>query len=126
VHTVPAERYFLEGGRVINRELYMELARLSDVDEVLDRLKGTPYAQALDDAALRYLENASIPVFERALEQLLVRTALLSGVRDSQGVGVAIAYLYAKQNEITNLRIIVKGKSVGMPADRVREELILV
>jgi vacuolar-type H+-ATPase subunit C/Vma6 len=41
-------------------------------------------------------------------------------------VGVAIAYLFGKQNEVTNVRIIVKGKAVGMPADRVREELILV
>jgi V/A-type H+-transporting ATPase subunit C len=126
VQTTHAERYYLEGGRAITRDMYMELARMSDVDEVLDRLKATPYAEALDDAALRYLESSSIPVFERALEQLLVHTALLAGVRDSQGVGVAISYLYAKQNEITNLRIIVKGKSVGMPADRVRGELILV
>ena len=37
-----------------------------------------------------------------------------------------IGYLWAKQNEITNLRIIVKGKAVGMPADRMRKELILV
>jgi len=65
-------------------------------------------------------------VFERALEEMLMRTALQSSIRDPQGVGVAIAYLYGKQNEITNLRIIVKGKAVGMPADRVREELILV
>jgi V/A-type H+-transporting ATPase subunit C len=126
VETVNAERYYLDGGRTIKRELYLELARLSDVDEVLDRLKNSSYAQALDDAALRYLENASIPVFERALEHLLIRTALLAGVRDSQGVGIAVSYLYAKENEITNLRIITKCKSVGMPADRVREELILV
>ena len=53
-------------------------------------------------------------------------SALHPGVRDPHGVGVAIAYLFGKQNEITNLRIIVKGKAVGMPADRVREELILV
>ena len=118
--------YFLEGGRVIRRKQFLELARLSDVDEVLDYLKNTPYAAALDTAALRYLENASIPVFERALEDLLMRRALLSGIRDPHGVGVAIAYLFGKQNEITNVRIIVKGKAVGMPADRVREELILV
>lgn len=121
-----AEDYFLEGGRVIRREKFMELSRLSDVDEVLDHLKQTPYADTLDAAAIRYLENASIPVFERSLEDLLMRKALLAGVRDPHGVGVAIAYLYGKQNEVTNVRIIVKGKAVGMPADRVREELILV
>jgi len=121
-----AERYYLEGGRAIRKDMFLELSKLSDVDEVLDRLKVTPYASVLDDAALRYLENASIPVFERALEDTMMRTAHVASVRDPNDVGVAIAYLYGKQNEITNLRIIVKGKAVGMPADRVREELILV
>lgn len=124
--SLKVENYFLEGGRVIRRKQFLALARLSDVDEVLDYLKNTPYAAALDPAALRYLENASIPVFERALEDLMMRKALLSGIGDPHGVGVAIAYLFGKQNEITNVRIIVKGKAVGMPADRVREELILV
>jgi len=124
--SLKVENYFLEGGTVVRRKQFLELAKLSDVDEVLDYLKNTPYATALDAAALRYLENASIPVFERALEDLLMRRALLSGLHDPHGVGVAIAYLFGKQNEITNVRIIVKGKAVGMPADRVREELILV
>ena len=118
--------YFLDGGLAIRRELYLSLAKLSDVDEVLDVLKNSPYAQALDAASLRYLENASIPVFERALEDLVMRRAIMSGIKDPMGVGVAISYLYGKQNEVTNVRIIVKGQSVGMPADRVREELILV
>jgi len=121
-----AETFFLEGGRTIRKDLFLELARMSDVDEVLDRLKRTPYAAALDEAALRYLESNSITVFERALEEQLMRRALMAGVKDPHGVGVAIAYLYGKQNEITNLRIVIKGISVGMPADRVREELILV
>ena len=57
--------------------------------------------------------------------------ACARGLRHAQGArarGTAtrsasassISYLWAKQNEVTNLRIIVKGKSVGMPADRVR------
>jgi V/A-type H+-transporting ATPase subunit C len=126
VGATQAEKYFLDGGRVIRRDLFLELARMSDVDEVLDRLKRTQYSGALDEAALRYLESNSITVFERALEEQLMRRALMAGVKDPHGVGVAIAYLYGKQNEITNLRIVVKGVSVGMPADRVREELILV
>ena len=65
-------------------------------------------------------------VFERALEDYLTRKALTLGIGDPLGIGVGIAYLWAKQNEITNLRIIVKGKSVGMPLERVRGELILV
>jgi V/A-type H+-transporting ATPase subunit C len=123
---VDVDSLFLEGGADIGLDLYRELARMSDVDEVLDRLRGTSYGLALDDAAVAYLENNSISVFERALEDFLMRRANRLGVRDALGVGVAITYLWAKQNEITNLRIIVKGIAVGMPEDRVRGELILV
>lgn len=126
---VPAnqsEHYFLQGGRAIRSELFCELARMSDVDEVLDRLRNTPYGGVLDGAAVRYLEKQSIAVFERALEDTLMRHALRAGIRDPHGVGLAIAYLWSKQNEVTNVRIIIKGKDVGMPAERVRSELILV
>lgn len=124
--SVPVEDYFMPGGAVIDIDLYSELAAMSDVDEVLDKLRGTSYGKALDDVAITYLEQNSIAVFERALEDLLMRRTLALGRGDPLGVGVAISYLWAKQNEITNIRIIVKGKAVGMPLDRLRKELILV
>jgi V/A-type H+-transporting ATPase subunit C len=120
------EEYFLEGGQAIQLPLYLELTALSDVDQVLDRLRGTPYGKLLSEVAVKFVEENSISVFERALEDYLMRRALTMGTGDPLGIGVGIAYLWAKQNEITNLRIIVKGKSVGMPIDRVRGELILV
>ena len=99
---------------------------MSDVDEVLDELRGTGYGLVLDEVAVKYLEENSIAVFEQALEDHLMRKALALSHGDPLGVGVSIAYLWAKQNEVTNLRIIVKGKSVGMPVERMRGELILV
>jgi len=118
--------FYLEGGLYINRELFAALTGLSDVDEVLDELKGTPYAKQLEHVIAQYFEDASLSVFERALEDYVMRDALGAGRGDPLGVGITIAYLWAKQNEVTNLRIIVKGTAVGMPADRMRKELILV
>jgi len=126
MENVQVDSFFLEGGLSVDQDLYGELAQMSDVDEVLDRLRGTPYGKTLDETAIKFLEENSIAVFERALEDYLTRKALALASGDPLGVGVAIAYLWAKQNEITNLRIIVKGKAVGMPVERVREELILV
>ncbi|MDH4140027.1 MAG: V-type ATPase subunit [Coriobacteriia bacterium] len=126
LESVKVEEFFLDGGKSISQDLYNELAHMSDVDEVIDRLKGTPYGHTLDAAVLKYLEENSISVFERTLEDFHMRKALAVGRGDPLGIGIAIAYLWAKQNEVTNLRIIVKGKSVGMPMERVRRELILV
>jgi V/A-type H+-transporting ATPase subunit C len=118
--------YFLLGGLNIELSQYQRLAAMSDVDEILDGLRGTPYGQLLDETALSYLEDLSIAVFERALEDYFTRKVIALGNRDPLGIGIPIGYLWAKQNEVTNLRIIVKGVAVGMPAERMRKELILV
>ncbi|TLM77441.1 MAG: hypothetical protein FDZ70_05545 [Actinobacteria bacterium] len=118
--------FFLEGGWSIHRDLFEQLAKTSDVDELLDRVKGTPYGKTLEDSAIAYLEENSLAVFERSLETLLTRRAVASGIGDPLGVGVVVSYLWAKLNEVTNLRIVVKGKAIGMPESRMRKELILV
>jgi V/A-type H+-transporting ATPase subunit C len=117
---------FLPGGSAISEKLFLELAGMSDIDEVLDRLKGTPYGKTLGDAAMRYLESNSVATLERTLEDYVARKAIGAWRGDPLGAGVIISYLWAKENEVTNLRIIIKGNSVGMPPDRVRRELIVV
>jgi V/A-type H+/Na+-transporting ATPase subunit C len=118
--------FFLPGGAYVSTELFLKMAGLSDVDEVIAALKKTPYASQLEQVVVLYEEEGSLAVFERALEDYVMRKALDAGHGDPLGVGIVIGYLWAKQNEITNLRIIVKGRTVGMPADRMRKELILV
>lgn len=118
--------FYLPGGAHVTQELFATMTGLSDVDEVLDALKSTPYARQLEAVIAMYVEEGSLSIFERALEDYVMRKALDCGRGDPLGVGITIAYLWAKQNEVTNLRIIVKGTAVGMPADRMRKELILV
>ena len=121
-----AARFFLPGGPRVNEELFMELAAKSDVDEVFARLKHTPYGAPLEQVAIKYIEKGSVSVFERALEDYLFRQAFATGKGDPLGVGLMISYLWTKANEVTNLRIVVKGVSVGMPVERMHEELIVV
>lgn len=121
-----ASRFFIAGGEVVTESLFTELSAMSDVDEVFDRLKKTPYGKPLEQAAVAYLEKGSVSVFERALEDYLFRLAFETSKTDPLGIGLMISYLWTKANEVTNLRIVVKGVSVGMPEERMREELIVV
>jgi V/A-type H+-transporting ATPase subunit C len=118
--------FFLPGGAFVDEALFDSMTGMSDVDEVLDALKNTPYARNLEKVVANYVEEGSLSVFERALEDYVLRKAFDAGRGDPLGVGITISYLWAKQNEVTNLRIIVKGTAVGMPPDRMRKELILV
>jgi V/A-type H+-transporting ATPase subunit C len=123
---VDVSTFFLRGGLYIHEREFVELLALSDIDQVLDRVTRTPYGRALDEASLAYLEEGAISTLERALEEVLIRRAVALGSVDPFGVGIAISYLWAKQNEVTNLRIIVRGVAAGLPEDRMRRELILV
>lgn len=120
------DRYFLVGGSEVPLDLYQKLAGMSDVDEILDSMRGTKYGDLLEQAAERFLESQSISVFERALEDYLTRKAIALGSTDPLGVGIPIAYLWSKNNEVTNVRIIARGIAMGMPTNRMRRELILV
>jgi len=126
VEDTDAGRYFMPGGMKVSEDLFMDLASMSDVDEVFQRLKRTPFGSTLEDVALTYIEKGSVSVFERALEDYLFRKAFATSKGDPLGIGISISYLWAKANEVTNMRIVVKGVSVGMPVERMREELIVV
>lgn len=119
-------RFFIPGGDVVTEPLFLELAGLSDVDELFERLKKTPFAKPLEQASVHYLETGSVSVFERALEDHLFRCACETSKHDPLGIGLTISYLWMKANEITNLRIVVTGVSVGIPYERMKEELIIV
>jgi V/A-type H+-transporting ATPase subunit C len=121
-----SKSYFLPGGSELTLEHYQTLTAMSDIDDIVEGLKGTRYGKLLDEASLRYLETLSVAVFERTLEDQFIRSVLMLASSDPLGIGIPIAYLWGKQNEVTNLRIIVKGVAVGMPAERTRKELILV
>lgn len=121
-----AQRYFLPGGADLTIDTYTRLAALSDVDEILDGLRGTRFGPVLEEVATDYLETLSIATFERALEDYLTRKVIAMGGTDPLGVGIPLAYLWSKLNEVTNLRIISKGIAMGVPTDRMRRELILV
>jgi V/A-type H+-transporting ATPase subunit C len=121
-----SEEYFLQGGNDVDLDLYQRLVGVSDIDDVLDGLRSTHFGKVLDDAAVHYLETTTISTFQRALEDYLTRKIIAVGGTDPLGVGIAIAYLWSKQNEVTNLRIIAKGAEIGIPPERVERELILV
>ena len=90
------QRFFLPGGEHVSEELFLRLAALSDVDEVLDALKRTPFGPQLDEVIVRYVEENTLSVFERALEDYVMRRALAAGRGDPLGVGIVISYLWAQ------------------------------
>jgi len=120
------KRLYVPYGKEIRLERFLELAMKEDVDDVVDGLLDTVYGRILEGAMMKYVEIGSLAALERALETHFVQKGASMSKGDPLGIGIAIGYIWAKDNEIVNLRIIVKGRTIGMPEKRIREELVFV
>lgn len=94
---------FLSGGRL--EELYSS-SQLKEAAVLADTVK----------------EGGSLTAFERLCDNAVM--AYLSRVKTINfGDGVLVAYIAAKEAELTSIRIIMAGRSAGLPPDSIRERL---
>lgn len=68
-----------------------------DVTNVISGLEGTKYSDVLTDAMAKYNENASIAVFEKALDAYLSKSAKSLSMKKPLGIGPIIGYVSQKK-----------------------------
>lgn len=118
--------FFVPGGKVLTEQRFLSLTDKRSVQAVVREIEDTPYAEVVKKAKPALLKSGKISTLERALEELLIRKAGAMFRLDPFSIGVVIGYIWAKFNEVVNLRVILVGKTVGMPPHRIEEELILI
>lgn len=121
-----AEGLFIEGGKEIEKNRFLNMAKSKDVDELIKRLSGTSYFQILSKNLKRAIETGNISVLQRGLEEFSIKKGIDMFKADPLSIALIIGYLSAKYNEMVNLRIIIRGKEAGMPSNKIREALVIV
>ncbi|OFW68375.1 MAG: hypothetical protein A2V52_06300 [Actinobacteria bacterium RBG_19FT_COMBO_54_7] len=118
------EDYFLPGGVLSQRE-FEKIMALDQPDQVFNAiLTKMPYKAALEAAWSRFEERGE-NAFEDEMQKYIIRTCMGMG-KDPLGIGVIIEYMWRKYLEVTNLRIIIRGKSIGLLEAQIRKELFLM
>ena len=118
-----AQTYYVPGGGMSMGE-FEEYSRLGQIDELVEMLsRRTEFGEALQRAGKVYEEKGET-VFQDELEQHIIRRCMDISP-DPLGLGVIIGYMWRKYLEITNLRIIIRGKSIGMIESQIRKELFM-
>ncbi len=118
-----AQTYYVPGGSMSRDdfEQYSHLGQLEDLVDLLSR--ETPFGEALQ-RAMRTYEEKGDAVFQDELEQHVIRKCINIS-QDPLGLGVIIEYMWKKYLEITNLRIIIRGKNISMIESQIRKELFM-
>ncbi|MBC7253572.1 MAG: V-type ATPase subunit [Actinobacteria bacterium] len=120
-----ADDFFVPGGSLEDPDEFARLMSLSRPENVYQALlRRFPEYRGPLQAAWKNFDERGEAAFEDELQKNLIRRCL-SMSRDPLGIGVIINYMWRKYLEITNLRIIMRGKSIGLIESQIRKELFL-
>jgi V/A-type H+-transporting ATPase subunit C len=111
-------RYFVPGGPLLSAERFVALA--------------SPETQAQASARLRARGfpvpdlPADLIAFEREIDLKVAKGMASRYLGDPLGVDIVIGYVAMKSTEVANLRLIARGKFLGLAREAIRREMVLV
>lgn len=115
----------IEGGTFFDTARLIPMIESKNVEDAVAALGGTPYA-FLQDLPHSTTTPATISAYEKELDRFLIRKGIAALKSDPLSIAVVIGYLWAKNNEITNIRIIAHGKAAFIPDEELQEKLLYV
>jgi V/A-type H+/Na+-transporting ATPase subunit C len=113
--------YYLPGGDMSFGQ-FARLAAMKDEESVVRELSTGPFREVLD-TAMGELDEKGYGIFQDELEKFMIRCAVRLD-DNPLDIGVIIRYMWRKYMEVANLRVIMRGKSIGMIESQIRKEMI--
>ena len=120
-----AKSYLIDEGISLDTEKLLTMVRTGTFAGAIKLLETTPYA-FLSKVPAEVLKGGKISVLEKDLEIYLVKLGKSRFLGDPLSIAIPIGYIWAKYNEITNIRIIARCKTADIPEKELRGELVYV
>src|SRR6056297_1593248 len=115
---------FIAGGDLFNSREIRQLA--GDMDRLVEHVRQSKYGDELQ-AGLDALGGAdSLMDFERATDAALLEYAKMLSNRYPLSVCPVLAYVIAKEREMTNIRAIARGREAGLSESEIESELVML
>lgn len=111
----------IDGG-TLARDQFLALHRLGDVVQIVSEYPDPRFRKPLEKALAEYQE-IDVVAFDKELEREIIRRGAAMSNIDVLGIGVIIGFMFSKQNEIINLRIILRGKMMERPQGDIKKDL---
>ena len=109
-----------EGGNLSR----MELERLASAESVEEVVSDVRKRYRVDEAFEKFRQDGSLTHFEVALERRIVERGLRALRMSILSVGAIASFIFLKEEEINNIRKIVRGIEFGIPREEIREMVV--
>jgi V/A-type H+-transporting ATPase subunit C len=120
-----AQSLLIDGGKELDTERLISLLKTRTVEAVIQELAATPYGFLADIPHDRF-KGAQISVYEKELDRYLTKRGIEASRGDPLSIALPVGFLWLKNTEITNIRIISRCKAAYIPVEEVKEALIYV
>lgn len=117
------EKYLFFPKGLIKKGTYNKLLEASDINDLLEKIN--KIYKGLNDSIKDFKETGSLMAVERDIKKLMLKKSRLLVHKDILSVNSILSYLFAKEIEINNLRMIVKGKTLGIEDGFIEKELVI-
>ena len=121
-HTDQLDRFFVGPGKIT----FATLVRAGGQDTInaaVEILADTPYEIPLNLGLKAYAHSALLSDIEKQLKHFRLTWLSRQIYKDPLGIGVLLGYVALKVNEVSNLRWIAQGISLGLKVEAIRAEL---
>lgn len=112
-------------GGTLNRDQFADLHNLGDLVQIVGEYPDPRMRKVLETALAEYQE-VDLVAFDKELEREITRRGAAMANVNVLGIGVIIGFIYMKQNEIINLRIVLRGKGMDRPQADIKKDLFFV
>ena len=124
--TLDSAERFLPGGAVPVMVL-ARAARAEDRPTAIVILSEASMQANWRPALERWSESGNVVALGDELDEMLTRMAAgMFASADPLGAGVPLAYVWAKENEVANLRTIGAAVAAGVPPEQIEKELVIL
>jgi V/A-type H+-transporting ATPase subunit C len=103
-----------------------ELAACESLESAFEIVEVTYFAPAIEKGILAYGQTHSLAVMERFLEVIVVMQGCRMFRQDVLSLALPLGFIWRKYSELVNLRMLARGAVYRMPANAVREGMVIV
>jgi V/A-type H+-transporting ATPase subunit C len=120
-----AEKLLLDGGAHLNRDHLNRMINSGSISAAIKHLNGTPY-HFLGKIPEDVIKAGRISAFEKELDRYLIRKGARLYRGDPLNIAIVIGFLWLKNSEVINIRIIARCKDAGVSEEELEEDLLYV
>lgn len=120
---IAKEFIILSGDRLTDSKI-TDLIDIDDLDELSKAFQKTEYKNVIAKGIEEFKKTGSLITIETEFYKHLLKQSILFMHQHPLSIDVILGYMLTKDIEIRNLRIIIKGKQLGLKEDFIESQLV--